>query len=62
MKKLTTGVVVRYKKNGNIDTCISIYDNAVTSKPLGTQKGFKAFKSYQPLTQDNFNNWSNKHL
>lgn len=32
--RLFTEVVITYKKNGNIDTCVSPYDNAVTNNPL----------------------------
>lgn len=61
MKTLNTYIAITYKKNGNIDRLISIFDNDVTSKPLGNNKGFKAHSSYTPLTQDEFNKWANKH-
>lgn len=32
--RLLTDVVITYKANKNIDTCVSPYDNAVTNKPL----------------------------
>ncbi|MCP4355968.1 MAG: hypothetical protein GY793_10140 [Proteobacteria bacterium] len=32
--KLKTDVVITYKENGNIHTCASPYDNAVTNNPL----------------------------
>ena len=32
--KLFTGITITYEDNGNIKTCVSLYDNAVTNKPL----------------------------
>lgn len=61
MKKLNTYIAITYKKNGNIDKLVSIFDNDVTSKPLGNSEGFKTHSSYIPFTQDEFNQWSNKH-
>lgn len=29
-----TGLLITYEKNGEIKTCFSPYDNAVTNKPL----------------------------
>ena len=34
MKTLKTEVKITYKKNGNINKCVSIYDNQATNKPL----------------------------
>lgn len=62
MKKLNTGIVISYNKNGNIKACVSIYDNTVTNKPLLKSKSFKTHASYQPLTVETFNQWANKHL
>lgn len=37
MTALSTGIETTYYENGNIKTCVSIYDNAVTNKPLPKQ-------------------------
>lgn len=37
MKTLTTGIKITYQDNGNIKTCVSDYDKAVTNKPLPKQ-------------------------
>ena len=34
VKPTNTGLLITYKENGNINTCVSPYDNAVTNKPL----------------------------
>ena len=36
--KLNTGIKLTYEKNGNIKDCVSLYDNAVTNKPLPKNK------------------------
>lgn len=61
-KQLNTGIVVTYKKNGNIDKLVSIFDNDVTSKPLGNSEGFKTHSSYIPFIRDKFKQWYNKHF
>lgn len=34
MIKLDTEVIITYKKNGNIKSCVSIYDKQITNEPL----------------------------
>ena len=34
MKKLNTDVVIRYKKNGNIKSIATPYDNDITHQPI----------------------------
>ena len=38
MKTLNTGVKLTYQKNGDIKTCVSLYDKEITNKPLPKNK------------------------
>ena len=35
---LSTGVLITYNKDKTIKTCVSEYDNAVTSRPLNNKQ------------------------
>lgn len=53
---LNEKLVITYKKNGNIKTCKSFYENTECFKPL-KEKVKRFASSYIPLVQSDINTW-----